>query len=62
MIIHGTEDWIIPCDEGKLIYKNLPEDVEKKLVLIDGAGHNNIFSFKEEYTTPLKEFIEKHKN
>jgi len=61
LIIHGTEDWIIPCDEGKLIYDNAPEGIEKKLVLIEEAGHNNIFSFKEEYTTPLKDFIQKNK-
>ena len=61
LVIHGTQDWIIPYDEGKLIYECIPGDVEKKLVLIEGAGHNNIFSFKEEYTTPLKDFIFKHK-
>jgi len=61
LVIHGTQDWIIPFEEGKLIYENIPEGIEKKLVLIEGAGHNNIFSFKEEYTTPLKEFIQKHK-
>lgn len=61
LVIHGTQDWIIPYEEGKLIYENIPEGIEKKLVLIEGAGHNNIFSFKEEYTTPLKEFIQKHK-
>ncbi|MFX0000819.1 MAG: alpha/beta hydrolase [Candidatus Hodarchaeota archaeon] len=61
LIIHGTQDWIIPCDEGKLIFDNIPEGVEKKLILIEGAGHNNIFSFREEYTNPLKEFIKKHK-
>ncbi len=61
LVIHGTQDWIIPFDEGKLIYECIPEDVDKKLVLIEGAGHNNIFSFREEYTTPLKEFIQKHK-
>jgi pimeloyl-ACP methyl ester carboxylesterase len=61
LIIHGTQDWIIPFEEGKLIYENIPEGVEKKLVLIEGAGHNNIFSFKNEYTNPLKEFIQKHK-
>ena len=61
LIIHGTEDWIIPFEEGKLIYECIPEGVEKKLVLIEGAGHNNIFSFKDEYTTPLKDFIQKHK-
>lgn len=61
LIIHGTQDWIIPHDESKLIYDCIPEEIEKKLILIEGAGHNNIFSFKEEYTTPLKDFIQKHK-
>ncbi|MFX0142230.1 MAG: alpha/beta hydrolase [Candidatus Hodarchaeota archaeon] len=61
LIIHGVQDWIIPFEESKLIYENLPEGLEKKLVLIEGAGHNNIFSFKDEYITPLKEFIQKYK-
>ncbi len=61
LIIHGTQDFIIPSTESNLIYDNIPDGIEKKLVLIEGAGHNNIFSFKEEYTTPLKEFIHKHK-
>jgi len=62
LVIHGTEDWIIPSSEGKLIYENIPDGVEKELVLIEGAGHNNIFSFKEEYITPLKQFIENNKD
>ncbi len=61
LIIHGTQDLVIPCDEGKLIYENLSEEIEKKLVLIEGAGHNDIFSYKNEYVTPLKGFIEKNK-
>ena len=61
LIIHGTQDWIIPCDEGKLIYDNIIDGIEKRLVLIDGAGHNDIFSFKNEYTIPLKDFIDNNK-
>jgi len=61
LVIHGTMDWIIPHYQGKLIYENIPEGIEKKLVLIEGAGHNNIFSFEDEYLTPLKEFINKFK-
>ena len=52
-------DWIIPNEESKVIYDALPEGVEKKLVMIKGAGHNDIFSYKDEYFLPLKEFIEK---
>jgi pimeloyl-ACP methyl ester carboxylesterase len=61
LIIHGTSDFIIPTSEGELIYKNLPNDVEKQLILIEGATHNNIITFKEDYFEPLKEFIHKYK-
>jgi hypothetical protein len=61
LVIHGTNDWIIPSSEGKLLYNSLPEDIDKKLVLIEGAGHNNIFSFTDEYFKPVKKFIEKYK-
>jgi pimeloyl-ACP methyl ester carboxylesterase len=61
LIIHGTMDWIIPKEEGELLYESLPKGVAKKLVMIEGAGHNNIFSFKNEYFSPLKDFIQKFK-
>ncbi len=61
LVIHGTLDWVIPMQQGKLIFENIPDGIEKKLVLIEGAGHNNIFSFEDEYLTPLKEFINKNK-
>ena len=61
LVIHGTDDWIIPYYQGKLIYENLSEEIDKRLISIEGAGHNNIFSFENEYATPLKEFINKHK-
>ena len=61
LIIHGIMDWIIPNSEANVIYDALPEGVDKKLIMIEGAGHNNIFSFQDEYFTPLKEFIQKYK-
>jgi len=61
LIIHGTMDWIIPNSEARVIYESIPENVEKKLVMIEGAGHNNIFSFKNVYFEPLKDFIHVHK-
>jgi pimeloyl-ACP methyl ester carboxylesterase len=61
LVIHGSLDWIIPKYQGKLIFENLPDGIEKKLVIIEGAGHNNIFSYENEYITPLKEFINKFK-
>lgn len=61
LIIHGTLDWIIPVSEAKLLYDNLPTNVEKKLVLIEGAGHNNILSYEKEYFAPLSDFIKLNK-
>ena len=60
LVIHGTTDFIIPTSEGELIYKNLPEKVDKQLVLIQGATHNDIISFTEEYFGPLRKFIQKN--
>ncbi|MBY8978801.1 MAG: alpha/beta fold hydrolase [Candidatus Lokiarchaeota archaeon] len=61
LLIHGTSDGIIPYSESQLLYQDLPNSVEKKLVLIDKAGHNNILSFKQDYFLPLSEFIQKYK-
>ncbi|MHA2287148.1 MAG: alpha/beta hydrolase [Promethearchaeota archaeon] len=61
LIIHGTMDWIIQVSEADLLYKNLPSTINKKMVLIEGAGHNNILSFEEEYFTPLSDFIKQNK-
>jgi pimeloyl-ACP methyl ester carboxylesterase len=59
LIIHGTMDWIIPPEEAQIIYKALPNDIDKKVILIEGAGHNDIFSYQDEYFNPLKDFIKK---
>jgi len=61
LVIHGTNDFVIPYPQGKLIFDNIPEGVEKKLVLVEGAGHNNISSYEDEYITPLRDFIHQYK-
>ena len=61
LLIHGTTDRIIPSSESQLLYQNLPNSVEKKLVLINEAGHNNILSFNQEYFLPLSDFVQKFK-
>ena len=61
LIIHGTNDWIVPISEGELIHETLPENTEAKMVAIRGAGHNDILMYKEKYLPPLKEFILKNK-
>ncbi|NVM17032.1 MAG: alpha/beta fold hydrolase [Candidatus Lokiarchaeota archaeon] len=61
LIIHGTNDYIIPITEAELLYKNLPNNIDKKLIIIEGAGHNNILSFEKEYFSPLSDFIKLNK-
>ncbi|MFX0017947.1 MAG: alpha/beta hydrolase [Promethearchaeota archaeon] len=61
LIIHGTSDWIIPSSEAELIYKSLPESIDKKLILIEEAVYNDLLFYTDKYFDPLNEFIEKYK-
>ncbi|MBD3254360.1 MAG: alpha/beta fold hydrolase [Candidatus Lokiarchaeota archaeon] len=60
LVIHGTRDWIIPKEEALIIYEAVPDDIDKELIYIEGAGHNDIFGYKEEHFSPIKEFVQKH--
>lgn len=60
LIIHGSNDWIIPKDQAKQLYEAAPDAIEKNIIIIEGATHNNIHSFKEEYFSNLKKFIKKN--
>jgi len=61
LIIHGMSDWIVPYKHAKILFNALPDSVDKRLISIENAGHNNIFQFHEDYFTPLKKFIEQFK-
>lgn len=61
LIIHGTNDQIVPCEHAKILYDAIPESIEKELIYIEGAGHNDIFQYEEAYFVPLRKFIEKNK-
>ncbi len=41
LIIHGEEDFIIPVEDGRDLYDASPAE-EKHLVIIPGAGHNDL--------------------
>jgi uncharacterized protein len=47
-IIHGNNDTIIPFELGKELFDSLK--TEKQLVIIEGAGHNDLFFYPETYT------------
>ena len=61
LILHGTNDWIIPISEGDLIHETLPEDIDAKMIALRGFGHNDIMMAGDKYINPIKEFIEKNK-
>ncbi len=58
LIIHGTQDWIIPISESKTLYEACPSQ-KKKLVKIDGAGHNDLLILgTDTYFAEIKALIE----
>ncbi|MHA1791814.1 MAG: alpha/beta hydrolase [Promethearchaeota archaeon] len=61
LVIHGTMDMIVPFEESMIIIDAIPDDVYKKLVKIEGAGHNDIGLYDSEYFSPLATFIRKFK-
>ncbi len=65
LIIHGEKDATIPSCMGKKLYR-VSASSEKKLVLWEGAGHNEILSmpqYREKSVSEIVEFIGRyHKN
>ena len=45
-IIHGAKDKIIPLKHGKTLFENIHTPT-KEFVVIDEAGHNDIYNFDE---------------
>jgi len=41
MIVHGTEDRIIPVEHGRRLFERAAEP--KELVIVDGAGHSDLW-------------------
>jgi hypothetical protein len=60
LVIHGTDDQILSFSMGKAIFDRAT--VEKQLVIIDGAGHNNLSQVDpEKYWGSIASFIRKAK-
>jgi pimeloyl-ACP methyl ester carboxylesterase len=57
LIIHGTDDWIIPVTDARALFKDCP-DKSKQMVEINGAGHNDLLLVGfSEYCRRLKEYF-----
>ena len=55
LIIHGTEDNVIPIDMGRKILELAR--AEKRMVEIEGAGHNDLSTtYSTVYWPPIHEF------
>ncbi len=56
LVIHGTDDRVIPFSMGREIYNNA--ETGKQFVKIEGAGHNNLQrSYGQAYWPPIVDFI-----
>ena len=56
LVIHGTNDHVIPFSMGEEIYENA--QTTKQLITIKGAGHNNLHdAYRQEYWLPIFNFI-----
>jgi len=56
LIIHGTNDEVIPYQLGKDVFERAT--VEKQLITIEGGRHNNLHEdFADEYWLPIFRFI-----
>jgi alpha-beta hydrolase superfamily lysophospholipase len=59
LVIHGQADALIPASEGVALYEGsaAPDD-EKRLVVIPGAGHNNLLAVGADvYFEAIRDFV-----
>lgn len=57
MVIHGTEDRLIPADEGRALFEGASPP--KELFLVEGAGHNNVAMVaRKEYGRRLAQWLD----
>ena len=60
LIIHGELDQILPVTEGQELYQNSGA-VDKKLLIIPGADHNDVMVRDQDlYFSTIEEFIKSH--
>ena len=55
-IIHGTKDKIIPFKHGRALFENINIS-NKELIIIDGAGHNDIYNFEKTWKS-ISDFLQ----
>ena len=58
LIAHGSADKNISVEYGKVLYQHLASE-NKKLIIVDGAGHHNLHINEGKYMKQILEFISK---
>ena len=60
LVIHGQEDQIVPVELATDLYRAVAAE-SKDILLIPGAGHNNVIATAQEaYFDSVKQFLLKH--
>ncbi|WII70808.1 alpha/beta hydrolase [Bdellovibrio sp. 22V] len=54
LIVHGTEDEVIPLEHGKRLFELLPG--KKRMTVIKGGHHNDLTEY-EEYWQGIRDFL-----
>eukprot|EP00967_Tisochrysis_lutea_P104644 scaffold158991_cov36-Tisochrysis_lutea.AAC.1 len=55
--IHGLRDAIVPLERGRRLFEALPAE-RKRLVVLPGAGHNDIpYHDPERYLSEIAAFL-----
>lgn len=57
LVIHGTEDEIVPFELGKTMYENAGA-LQKQFCEVEGKGHNDLQIFKSPAMDCIRSFIE----
>lgn len=59
LVIHGQADMLIPASEGVALYeRSVAPDDEKRLVIIPGAGHNDLLTLgAATYFEAIRDFV-----
>jgi pimeloyl-ACP methyl ester carboxylesterase len=59
LVIHGQADMLIPASEGVALYEgSAAPDGQKRLVVIPGAGHNDLLAVgADTYFEAIREFV-----
>jgi len=61
LLMHGTEDTVVPISDMHLIEQNAPSENPVQLIEIEGAGHNSVEQFQQ-HATELIDWVQEHLN